>query len=79
MTTSWRSASQTNGLHLDGAKRDKIKAVKKWISELGVEFNRNLNKDTTTTPSMTSMTSARNRVSIKLIWVNIRAGGNDRV
>ena len=47
MTTSWRSASQTNGLHLDGAKRDKIKAVKKWISELGVEFNRNLNKDTT--------------------------------
>ena len=39
-----------NGLHLDGAKRDKIKAVKKWISELGVEFNRNLNKDTTTTP-----------------------------
>ena len=50
MTTSWRSASQTNVLHLDGAKRDKIKAVKKWISELGVEFNRNLKKDTTTTP-----------------------------
>jgi Zn-dependent oligopeptidase len=34
------------GLHLDEATRDKVKEVKKKISELGTQFRFNLNEDT---------------------------------
>ncbi len=40
-------AGKRNGLHLDGEKRDKVKAVKKKISELGTQFSFNLNEDST--------------------------------
>ena len=36
-----------NGLHLDSERREKVKAVKKKISELGTQFGFNLNEDTT--------------------------------
>jgi len=36
-----------NGLHLDSAKREAVKAVKKKISELGTQFGFNLNEDNT--------------------------------
>ena len=40
-------AGRRNGLHLDQEKRDRVKAVKKKISELGTQFGANLNEDTT--------------------------------
>jgi len=36
-----------NGLHLDEAKRDQVKAIKTKMSELATEFSSNLNEDTT--------------------------------
>ena len=36
-----------NGLHLEQDKREKVKAVKKKITELGTQFGFNLNEDTT--------------------------------
>jgi metallopeptidase MepB len=41
------TAGRRNGLHLDQEKRDRVKAVKKKISELGTQFGANLNEDTT--------------------------------
>ena len=40
-------AGRRNGLHLGEEKRDRVKAVKKKISELGTQFGFNLNEDTT--------------------------------
>ncbi len=40
-------AGRRNGLHLGEAERDKVKAVKKKISEIGTQFHSNLNEDTT--------------------------------
>lgn len=36
-----------NGLHLEADKREKVKSVKKKISDLGTQFGFNLNEDTT--------------------------------
>ena len=40
-------AGRRNGLHLDSERREKVKAVKKKISELGTQFGFNLNEDNT--------------------------------
>ena len=40
-------AGRRNGLHLDEDRREKVKTIKKKISELGTQFGFNLNEDTT--------------------------------